>query len=36
MGVVRTTFIVGEDGTIEAVMPKVNPDTNAGDVLALL
>lgn len=36
MGVVRTTFIVGEDGMIEAVMPKVNPDTNAGDVLALL
>ena len=36
MGVVRTTFIVGEDGMIEAVMPKVNTDTNAGDVLALL
>lgn len=36
MGVARTTFIVGEDGMIEAVMPKVNPDTNAGDVLALL
>lgn len=36
MGVARTTFIVGEDGMIEAVMRKVNPDTNAGDVLALL
>ncbi len=36
MGVARTTFIVGEDGMIEAVMPKVNPDSNAGDVLALL
>lgn len=36
MGVVRTTFIVGEDGRIEAVMSKVNPDTNAQDVLALL
>ena len=36
MGVVRTTFIVDESGNIAAVMPKVKPDTNAADVLALL
>lgn len=36
MGVVRTTFIIGEDGVIENVMQKVKPDTNAADVLALL
>lgn len=29
MGVVRTTFLIGEDGTIEKIMPKVKPDTNA-------
>ncbi len=36
MGVVRTTFIIDENGVIEKVMPKVKPDTNAGDVLAYL
>ena len=36
MGVVRTTFIIDEAGLIEEVMPKVKPDTNASDVLALL
>lgn len=36
MGVVRTTFIIGEDGVIEHVMQKVKPDTNAADALALL
>ena len=36
MGVVRTTFIIDENGVIEHVMPKVKPDTNAQDVLALL
>ena len=36
MGVVRTTFIIDENGMIEHVMPKVKPDTNAADVLALL
>ena len=36
MGVVRTTFIIDENGVIEAVMPKVKPDTNAAEVLALL
>ena len=36
MGVVRTTFIIDENGLIEKVMPKVKPDTNAADILAYL
>ena len=36
MGVVRTTFIIDEDGVILTVMPKVKPDTNAADVLSQL
>lgn len=36
MGVVRTTFIIDENGMIEKVMPKVKPDTNAEDILAYL
>ena len=36
MGVVRSTYLIDEQGMIEAVMPKVKPDTNAGDLLAYL
>ncbi len=36
MGVVRTTFIIDENGVIMHVMPKVKPDTNAAEVLQLL
>ena len=36
MGVVRTTYVIDEHGIIEKAMPKVKPDTNAADVLALL
>ena len=36
MGVVRTTYIIGGDGRITHVMPKVKPDTNAADVLTAL
>ena len=36
MGVVRTTFIIDEEGVITAVMPKVKPDTNAAEVLEAL
>ena len=36
MGVVRTTFIINEQGIIEKVMPKVKPDTNVADILAHL
>ena len=32
-GVVRTTFIIDENGVIEKVMPKVKPDTNAQEIL---
>ena len=35
-GIVRTTFIVDEEGNIEHVMPKVKPDTNAEDILRYL
>ncbi len=36
MGVSRTTYIISEDGTIEKVMPKVKPDTNAAEILEYL
>ena len=36
MGVVRTTYVIGADGRIEKVMPKVKPDTNAAEILAYL
>ena len=36
MGVVRTTYIIDEQGLIEKVMPKVKPDTNAAEILAYL
>lgn len=36
MGVVRTTYIIDENGVIEKVMPKVKPDTNAAEVLEYL
>ena len=36
MGVVRTAFIIDEEGFIEKRMEKVKPDTNAEDVLAWL
>ena len=35
-GVVRTTFIIDEQGNIEKIMPKVKPDTNAGEILNYL
>ena len=36
MGVVRSTYIIDENGVIAHAMPKVKPDTNAADVLAAL
>ena len=36
MGVVRSTFVIDENGIIEKVMPKVKPDTNAEEILAYL
>ena len=36
MGVVRTTFLIDEEGRIANVMPKVKPDTNAQEILERL
>ena len=36
MGVVRTTYLISAEGVIEAVMPKVKPDTNAVEILEML
>ena len=36
MGVVRSTYVIDENGMIEKVMPKVKPDTNAAEILAYL
>lgn len=36
MGVVRTTYVIDEQGMIEKVMPKVKPDTNAAEIMAYL
>ena len=36
MGVVRSTYIINEQGIIEKVMPRVKPDTNAEEILAWL
>ena len=35
-GIVRTTFLIDEQGRVERVMPKVKPDTNAQEILAVL
>lgn len=36
MGTVRYTYVIGPDGRIEKVMPKVKPDTNAAEILEYL
>ena len=36
MGVVRTTYVIDENGIIEKVITKVKPDTNAAEILAYL
>jgi len=36
MGVVRTTFVIDENGIITKIMPKVKPDTNAAEILEFL
>lgn len=36
MGVVRSTFVIDENGVIEKVVPKVKPDTNAAEILEFL
>lgn len=34
MGVVRTTFVIDEEGKIEKIMNNVKPDTNAQEILS--
>ena len=36
MGVVRTTYVIDENGVIEWAKEKVKPDTNAEEILAYL
>jgi thioredoxin-dependent peroxiredoxin len=36
MGISRSTFVIGPDGTVEKVMRDVKPATHAEDVLAVL
>lgn len=36
MGVVRSTYMIDEQGMIEKAMPKVKADSNAADILAYL
>lgn len=36
MGVVRATYLIDAEGNVEAVMPKVKPDTNAAEILEML
>jgi peroxiredoxin Q/BCP len=36
MGVIRSTYIINEEGFIEQVLPKVKPDTNAAEILEYL
>ena len=36
MGVVRSTYLIDEQGVIARVMPKVKPDTNAAEILEYL
>ncbi len=33
MGVVRSTYVIDEEGQIVKVFPRANPDTNAADIL---
>ena len=36
MGVVRSTYVIDENGVIEKVFEKVKPDTNAQEILDYL
>ena len=35
-GIIRSTFVIGADGTLVKAMPNVKPATHADDVLAVL
>ncbi len=36
MGIVRSTYLIDENGVIELALPKVKPDTNAAEILSHL
>src|SRR5277367_4045713 len=36
MGIVRTTFVIGPDGKVQHIFPKVKPEGHAAEVLAYL
>ena len=36
MGIIRSTVVIGPDGTVMKAMPNVKPETHADDVLAVL
>lgn len=36
MGIERTTFLIGKDGTIQKIFEKVKPEGHAEEVLAAL
>ena len=36
MGLVRTTFLIDEEGIILAIKPRVKPDTDAAEILEVL
>ena len=36
MGIVRSTFVIGEDGKIEKIFSKVKPEGHAEEVLSVL
>lgn len=36
MGVVRTTFLIGPDGTVEKIFENVKPGRHAEEVLAAI
>ncbi len=33
MGILRSTFVIGSDGAVQHVYPKVKPDEHAGEIL---
>lgn len=36
MGIVRSTFVIDENGVLIKIFPKANPDTNAADIIQFL
>ena len=36
LGVVRSTYVIGEDGAILRAFPKVSPEGHAAEILAAL